>query len=130
MSPEPGLHALDPQHEGMTLPCLQCGRGTRSSQRAFLTTGKIVYTIGVMTKREEELLAAGWERRFIATEPRLREAIELYEEIGFEVLLEPLPTEEEMKGGGCEESGCAACFDVDRERYRIIYTRAKEARES
>jgi hypothetical protein len=89
-----------------------------------------VYTIGVMTKREEELLAAGWERRFIATEPRLREAIELYEEIGFEVLLEPLPTEEEMKGGGCEESGCAACFDVDRERYRIIYTRAKEARES
>jgi ribosomal protein S18 acetylase RimI-like enzyme len=64
-----------------------------------------VYTIGVMTKREEELLAAGWERRFIATEPRLREAIELYEEIGFEVLLE-------------------------RERYRIIYTRAKEARES
>jgi hypothetical protein len=83
-----------------------------------------------MTKREEELLAAGWERRFIATEPRLREAIELYEEIGFEVLLEPLPTEEEMKGGGCEESGCTACFDVDRERYRIIYTRAKEARES
>ena len=83
-----------------------------------------------MTKREEELLAAGWEKRFVAIEPRLQEAVELYEEIGFEVLLEPLPTEEELKGAGCEESGCTACFDVDRERYRIIYTRAKEAQES
>ena len=89
-----------------------------------------MYTIGAMTKREEELLAEGWEKRFVATEPRLREALELYEEIGFDVLLEPLPTEEELKGAICEESGCTACFDVDRERYRIIYTRAKEALES
>ena len=83
-----------------------------------------------MMKREEELLAEGWERRFVAMEPRLREAVELYEEIGFDVLLEPLPTEEELKGAGCEESGCTACFDVDRERYKIIYTRAKEDKES
>lgn len=78
-----------------------------------------------MTKREQELTDAGWERRFVASEPRLAEAVELYESIGFEVLLDPLPSEEEMKGGGCEEKGCTACFDVDRERYRIIYTRAK-----
>ena len=81
-----------------------------------------------MTKREEELVAEGWERRFVATEPRLQEAVELYEEIGFDVLLEPLPTEEELKGAGCEESGCTACFDVDRERYKIIYTRAKQTK--
>jgi len=85
-----------------------------------------VYTIWAMTKREEQLIAEGWERRFIATEPRLGEAVQLYKEIGFDVLLELLPTEEELKGAGCEESGCTACFDVDRERYRIIYTRAKQ----
>jgi len=89
-----------------------------------------MYTIRVMTKREEELLAEGWERRFVATEPRLKEAVELYESIGFDVLLEPLPTEEEMKGAGCEEAGCSACFDVNRERYKIIYTRARETKES
>jgi hypothetical protein len=78
-----------------------------------------------MTKREQELSDAGWERRFVASEPRLAEAVELYESIGFEVLLDPLPSEEEMEGAGCEEKGCTACFDLDRERYRIIYTRAK-----
>jgi hypothetical protein len=86
-----------------------------------------VYNVGVMTKREEQLVAEGWERRFVAMEPRLSEAVQLYEEIGFEVLLDPLPTEVELKGAGCEESGCTACFDADRERYRIIYTRAKES---
>ncbi len=82
-----------------------------------------------MTKREEELVAEGWERRFVATEPRLREAVELYQSIGFDVLLEPLPTEEELKSAGCEERGCTACFDVERERYKIIYTKARAARE-
>lgn len=80
-----------------------------------------------MTKREEELTAAGWERRFVACEPRLTEAVELYESIGFDVLLESLPSEEETEAAGCEKKGCNACFDVDRGRYRIIYTRAKHA---
>jgi len=62
-------------------------------------------------------------------EPRLKEAAELYESIGFDVLLEPLPAAEELKGADCEERGCTACFEVDRERYRIIYTRARETKE-
>lgn len=74
-------------------------------------------------KREEELKTAGWEKRFVACEPRLSEAVELYKEIGFEVHLEPLPPKEELELSTCEESGCTACFDVDRERYRIIFTR-------
>lgn len=98
--------------------------------KIFPVRRAIVYNTGIMMKREEELIAEGWERRFVATEPRLQEAVELYEEIGFDVFLEPLPTEEELKGAGCEESGCTACFDVDRERYKIIYTRAKEGKES
>ena len=80
-----------------------------------------------MTKREEELIAQGWERRFVATEPRLSEAVELYESIGFGVLLDPLPTEEELEQqGGCSDGGCRVCFEVDKENYRIIYTRAKD----
>ncbi|HVN25703.1 MAG TPA: hypothetical protein VMT71_17180 [Syntrophorhabdales bacterium] len=78
-----------------------------------------------MTEREEKLAREGWERRFVAAGPRLQEAVDLYREIGFEVLLEPMPAQEELKVGDCEESGCTACFDVDRDRYRIIYTRAE-----
>ena len=74
-------------------------------------------------KREEELVAAGWERRFIACEPRLSEMVAMYKEIGFEVHLESLPSKEEMEQSSCEESECTACFDVDPERYRTIFTR-------
>jgi hypothetical protein len=76
-----------------------------------------------MVKREDELIKAGWEKRFIASEPRLAEMVEMYKEIGFEVHLEPLPPKEEMDEKSCGESGCTACFDVDRKRYRIIFTR-------
>jgi hypothetical protein len=77
-------------------------------------------------KREDELIQAGWERRFIACEPRLSEMAEMYEEIGLKVLLEPLPTKEEMETEdtkACTDSGCSICFDVDKERYRIIFTK-------
>ncbi|MCX5804831.1 MAG: hypothetical protein NT010_02010 [Proteobacteria bacterium] len=50
---------------------------------------------------------------------------EMYNDIGFEVHLEPLPPKEEMDIESCDTSGCTACFDVDRERYRIIFTRPK-----
>jgi len=76
-----------------------------------------------MTKREEELTAAGWEKRFLADEPRLSEMKETYESIGFDVLLEPLPEKEEL--AHCSESGCTACMDLDPEKYRTIYTRAR-----
>ncbi|MGD0230778.1 MAG: hypothetical protein ABSC19_10525 [Syntrophorhabdales bacterium] len=77
-----------------------------------------------MTKREEELAALGWEKRFLADEPRLSEMKELYESIGFEVLLEPLPPKDEL--AACAEGGCTVCLDIDPERYLTIYTRAKD----
>jgi len=77
-----------------------------------------------MIKREEELIKKGWEKRFIACEPRLSEMVALYKEIGFEVHLEPLPSQEEMENTQCEQEECTACFHVDREKYRIIFTRA------
>ena len=78
-----------------------------------------------MANREEELVGQGWEKRFIAREPRLSEAVELYQSIGFDVLLEPLLNEGEVKRDNCEVSGCTVCFEADKERYRIIFTRAK-----
>ena len=78
-----------------------------------------------MTKREEELISHGWEKRFIADEPRLSEMVELYESLGFEVLKEPLPTKEEQQLS-CGSEECTACMDLDPDRYRIIYTRPKE----
>jgi hypothetical protein len=78
-----------------------------------------------MTKREEELVGEGWEKRFVACEPRLSEAAELYESIGFEVLREPLFNKDDLMKQDCEASGCAVCFEADKERYRIIFTRKK-----
>ena len=49
---------------------------------------------------------------------------EMYESIGFDVLLEPLPPKEEL--AACVEGGCTACLELDPERYRIIYTRRRE----
>jgi hypothetical protein len=80
--------------------------------------------------REEELLRAGWEKRFIASEPRLSEMADTYRELGFEVLLEPLPAKEEVEAEGCgtscDEKECTVCYDTDTARYRIIFTRRKE----
>ena len=77
-------------------------------------------------KREEELIEQGWEKRFIAEEPRLTEMAELYRSLGLEVLLEPLPSKEEAEAAGCEGEGCTVCFDANRDRYRTIYTRSRE----
>jgi hypothetical protein len=67
-------------------------------------------------KREEELLAQGWTRQFVANEPRLSEAVEVYRSLGLEVHLEPLPAQ-------AQEGECRTCLDVAPEQFRIIYTR-------
>jgi hypothetical protein len=63
---------------------------------------------------------SGWERMTTIDEPRLTELVELYEELGFEVLLRPVSAEEL----GQE---CAECVLADPERYRTIYTRPRRA---
>ncbi len=75
--------------------------------------------------REEELNKLGWERKFVSSEPRLSEMVELYESLGLEVLLEPLPPKEEREEEGCEQKGCTVCFDADRDKYRVIFTRSR-----
>jgi hypothetical protein len=68
-------------------------------------------------KREEELKKEGWEKRFTMDEPRLSEAVAQYEEIGFEVLLEPVDTSSEE---------CTSCLTAMSDRYKTIYTRPKK----
>jgi hypothetical protein len=67
--------------------------------------------------REEELAAQGWEKKTTYDEPRLSEILEMYEEMGFEVHLEPVNPE--------EEPGCSECMRIEPERYKTIYTRRK-----
>jgi hypothetical protein len=59
-------------------------------------------------KLEEE----GWIKQFIANEPRLSEAVELYRVAGFEVHLEPLPKGQECEtcAGPEEPKECRVCL--------------------
>jgi hypothetical protein len=60
----------------------------------------------------------GWQRRTTTDEPRLSELRELYEELGFEVVLRPVSASE-------LGAGCSTCLLADPDRYRTIYTRPK-----
>jgi len=66
--------------------------------------------------RDEELLARGWTRQFNAEEPRLSEAVEMYEQIGLEVGLEPVAIDPDSET-------CQMCFEQDCDRYKTIWTR-------
>ena len=77
-----------------------------------------------MAEKDEELLKEGWQRRFIASEPRLSEMKAMYEETGFEVHLEPLVAgEEDEADEQCE--GCRQCFKGREDLYQVIYTRQR-----
>jgi hypothetical protein len=75
----------------------------------------------------------GWVRQFVASEPRLSEAVDLYRESGFDVYLEPL-----QKGGEChtcagmenrnEQGECRVCFEGFEDQYKIIFTRRRKER--
>ena len=67
--------------------------------------------------RKEELSNKGWERQTTYDEPRLSEMVAMYEEIGFEVHLEPFNPD--------EEPGCTECMKISPEQYQTVYTRKK-----
>ena len=70
----------------------------------------------------------GWHRQFIASEPRLSEAVEMYRELGFQVHLEPLPTLETTPSEQPQNTlkKCRACFEGSENQYRIIFTKPAE----
>lgn len=67
------------------------------------------------------LLAAGWERRFVADRRRAEEALELYRTLGFEVRAEPVAPE--LIGDECSD-----CQLVVQRWFVMIYTRRPKAR--
>jgi hypothetical protein len=76
-----------------------------------------------MSKREDELKKQGWQKRFVAEEPRLSEMVELYKETGFEVHLEPMTAVEEPDEENEECQSCRICFEGSEEKYQVIFTR-------
>jgi hypothetical protein len=79
----------------------------------------------------ERLEREGWTKQFVAGEPRLSEAVEIYKDLGFEVHLEPLPKQSECETcvGPEEEQGeCRICFDGFEDQYKIIFTRPLKGR--
>ena len=67
----------------------------------------------------EGLLAEGWTPRFVASGPRLTEAIELYRTLGYEVKTVPFG---EL---GCGE--CTLCIEDGDESTVMIFTRETDA---
>jgi hypothetical protein len=70
---------------------------------------------------EEKLISEGWGKKATYDEPRLTEIVEQYEEIGFEVHLEPIRTE--------NKDSCTECMQQYPDRFKIIYTRKKSGKQ-
>jgi hypothetical protein len=68
--------------------------------------------------KEEDLKKQGWVKQTTYDEPRLSEIVEMYEETGFEVRIEPF--------NPGDEPGCSECMKHQPDRYKTIYTREKE----
>ena len=72
----------------------------------------------------KSLMEEGWQRRSVDCDPRLSEAVAIYEALGHEVLVVPVLQECSSEGG---DGTCTACFgsDADPDRFKVIYTRPK-----
>jgi hypothetical protein len=69
---------------------------------------------------DPERLAQGWERRFIADDVRVAEMVQLYQELGYETVVDPI------RPGDVDED-CGDCRLVAQLRLKMIYTRRGRA---
>lgn len=72
---------------------------------------------GCMSPPDPELIAAGWELRFIVDAKRAQDAVEMYVELGQEVHVESLALAELRE----ECHGCLAIL----QQLKAVYTRKK-----
>jgi hypothetical protein len=70
---------------------------------------------------DPKLLAEGWERRFMADGERAREAVQLYEELGYEVRTEAVRSEDVA-------DDCEDCQLLMLLKFQTIYTRKRAPR--
>ena len=59
-----------------------------------------------------------WTQRNIMDEPRLSELVELYESLGFEVMIKDFNPNE-------SPDECTECMAASPEKFKILYTRRK-----
>lgn len=80
--------------------------------------------------KRDTLETEGWSKRFVACEPRLSEATDMYGTAGFDVHLEPLSKEADCQtcAGEEDEAECRICFEGSEDQYMIIYTRPKRGK--
>ncbi len=103
----------------------------KSGAAASTSPGGVVRQLGMFVEREAkrvlseqqlqadpELVSEGWERRFIADVRRAEEAMELYEQLGYEVRAEPARAEE--LGDDCDDCQLFLLF-----QFKTIYTRKR-----
>ena len=69
---------------------------------------------------EEKLISQGWEKKATYDDPRLTEMVDMYQEIGLEVHLEPFYAE--------NEDGCTGCLQQFPDQFKTIYTRQKSGK--
>jgi hypothetical protein len=69
------------------------------------------------TSSEEMRIKEGWKKQATYDDPRLSEMVQMYEEIGLEVHLEPFYAE--------NETGCTGCMQLMPDLFKTIYTRGK-----
>ena len=67
---------------------------------------------------DSSLIAQGWVRRFTADEQRAKEAMDLYNQLGYEVRAEPVLPEE-------LQDDCQDCKTVVSFYFQTIYTRKR-----
>jgi hypothetical protein len=65
---------------------------------------------------DPQLVSEGWERRYLADPDRAREAIDLYESLGYEVKAQKLTPDD-------FGPNCGDCASVVCKSYVLIYTR-------
>jgi hypothetical protein len=65
----------------------------------------------------KRLAKEGWTRQFTTSEPRLSEAVQMYQALGFAVRLESVELSD------LPSAECGDCYLIKSERYRTIYTR-------
>ena len=67
--------------------------------------------------REQILISEGWTKQSTHDEPRLSDVVEMYEDLGWEVHLEPFDPQ--------AENGCTECMQASVKKFKTIYTRIK-----
>ena len=65
---------------------------------------------------DPERVAQGWERRFIADDARVAEMVQLYQELGYETVVDPIRPAD-------VDEDCGDCRLVAQLRLKMIYTR-------